>query len=60
VTQYHSVVTGTSGSRALGEFARVVNVVELLGLSVAQIIASASNFYSLGTGLDKRSFTFIL
>lgn len=32
----------------------VVNIVELLGLATAQIIASASNFYSLGTGLNKR------
>jgi hypothetical protein len=54
VTQYHSVITGTTNKRWLGEFARVVNIVELLGLSVAQIIASASNFYSLGTGLAKR------
>ncbi|KAI8476179.1 MAG: transmembrane amino acid transporter protein-domain-containing protein [Monoraphidium minutum] len=59
VTQYHTVITATTGSRALGEFARVVNIVELIGLAVAQIIASASNFYSLGTGLDKRSFTLI-
>eukprot|EP00775_Hariotina_reticulata_P005826 gene5826-6067_t len=59
VTQYHSVITGVTGARWLGEFARVVNIVELLGLSVAQIIASASNFYSLDTGLYKRDFTFI-
>lgn len=54
VQQYHSVITGTSGKRWLGEFARVVNIVELLGLAVAQIIASASNFYSLEAGLNKR------
>lgn len=54
VTQYHSVITSTTDRRWLGEFARAVNIVELLGLSVAQIIASASNFYSLGTGLSKR------
>jgi len=34
--------------------AQFVNIVELVGLAVAQIIASASNFYSLGTGLSKR------
>jgi len=54
VTQYHSVITATTGRKWLGEFARAVNIVELLGLSVAQIIASASNFYSLDTGLNKR------
>ena len=54
ITQYHSVITATTKLRWLGEFSRLVNVVELLGLAVAQIIASASNFYSLGTGLDKR------
>lgn len=54
VTQYHMVITATTGRWWIGEFARLVNIVELVGLCVAQIIASASNFYSLEVGLDKR------
>jgi len=54
ITQYHSIITATTGRRWLGEFSRVVNIAELVGLAVAQIIASASNFYSLGSGLNKR------
>lgn len=57
VTQYHSVITATTGRKWLGEFARAVNIVELLGLAVAQIIASASNFYSIDAGLNKRCVT---
>ena len=33
---------------------QVVNIIELVGLAVAQIIASASNFHSLETGMSKR------
>lgn len=54
VTQYHDVIGGVTGRRWLGEFARVVTIVELVGLCVAQIIAGSSNLYSLYPGLPKR------
>jgi hypothetical protein len=40
--------------RWLGEFARVVTIVELVGLCVAQIIAGSSNLYTLHSALPKR------
>jgi hypothetical protein len=54
VTQFHDVIAATTGRRWLGEFAKAVTIVELVGLCVAQIIASSSNLYSLYSGMPKR------
>jgi uncharacterized membrane protein YkvI len=54
VTQYHDVIGGVTGRKWLGEFAKAVTIVELIGLCVAQIIAGSSNLYSLYNGLPKR------
>lgn len=54
VTQYHDVIGSVTGRRWLAEFAKVVTVVELVGLCVAQIIAGSSNLFSLYSGLPKR------
>ncbi|GAX79909.1 hypothetical protein CEUSTIGMA_g7349.t1 [Chlamydomonas eustigma] len=63
VTQYHSVIHDTMGSRWYAEFTRVVNVLELIGLAAAQIISSASNLYyaqPVGHRIwNKRDFTLL-
>uniref|UniRef100_A0A383W752 Amino acid transporter transmembrane domain-containing protein n=1 Tax=Tetradesmus obliquus TaxID=3088 RepID=A0A383W752_TETOB len=60
VTQYHDVIGGVTGRRWLGEFARVVTIVELVGLCVAQIIAGSSNLYTLHSALPKRTWAFVM
>jgi hypothetical protein len=54
--QHHQVVYCCllSCRRWLGELARVVTIVELAGLCVAQIIAGSSNLYTLHSALPKR------
>lgn len=54
VTQYHDVIGATTGRRWLAEFSKAVTIIELVGLCVAQVIASSSNLYSLHSALPKR------
>lgn len=54
VTQYHDVIGAVTGKRWLAEFSKAVTIVELVGLCVAQIIASSSNLYTLHSALPKR------
>ena len=51
--QYHEVVYELCG-RWLGTISWVVNVLALLGLAVAQVIACANNMYRLSSVRTKR------
>jgi hypothetical protein len=58
IASAHELYTHSQHATQQKQHRSYVNIVELVGLSVAQIIASASNFYSLGTGLSKRCVSF--
>ena len=51
--QYHEVVYELCG-RWLGTISWLVNVLALLGLAVAQVIACANNMYRLSSVRTKR------
>lgn len=54
VTQFHEVITGTTGLVWLGRFAWFVTMLEMVGLCVAQTIAGSSNLWNLNKTLPKR------
>ena len=56
--QYHEVM-GDASYRWIGIFSKVVVVVALGGLAVAQIIASSSNFHGMIPGVSKRDWAFV-
>ena len=57
--QYHEVMQDAT-YRWLGIFSRIVVIIALGGLAVAQIIASSSNFYRLVPSVNKRYVCWIL
>ena len=58
ITSYHEVIGALKG-KAWGTFSLVIVFLALLGLSVAQITATASNLYLLNAGLEKRTYALI-
>ncbi|GAB4818758.1 hypothetical protein N2152v2_005804 [Parachlorella kessleri] len=56
--QYHEVMAASS-YRWIGIFSRVVVIIALGGLAVAQIIASSSNFHRLVPSLSKRDWALV-
>lgn len=56
--QYHEVM-GDASYRWLGTFSKIVVVIALGGLAVAQIIASSSNFHGMIPGVSKRDWAFV-
>lgn len=51
--QYHEVILELCGPW-LGAFSWLVNVLALLGLAVAQVIACSNNMYRLSSACNKR------
>ncbi|KAL4441475.1 hypothetical protein ABPG77_001979 [Micractinium sp. CCAP 211/92] len=56
--QYHEVMESAS-YRWVGIFSRVVVIIALGGLAVAQIIASSSNFHRMIPSLNKRDWALV-
>ena len=51
--QYHELIMELCGCWA-GNISRIVNVLALVGLGVAQVIASSSNLHALNSRYSKR------
>ena len=58
IASYHDVITWAAGPK-WGRVSQVMVIAALSGLSIAQIISTASNLYLLNVGLDKRALTYI-
>ena len=58
IASYHEVIAWAAGPK-WGAVSQVMVIAALSGLSVAQIISTASNLYLLNVGLDKRALTYI-
>ena len=56
--QYHEVM-GSLSHKGVGTFSRVIVIIALGGLAIAQIIASASNFHSLVPSVSKRDWALV-
>lgn len=56
--QYHEVM-GSLSHRYVGVFSRVIVIIALGGLAVAQIIASSSNFHALAPAISKRDWALV-
>lgn len=56
--QYHEVM-GDASYRWIGTFSKIVVIIALGGLAVAQIIASSSNFHGMIPGVSKRDWALV-
>eukprot|EP00891_Asterochloris_glomerata_P000679 jgi/Astpho2/679/Aster-x0950 len=54
--QYHELIMELCGCWA-GNISRIVNVMALVGLGVAQVIASSSNLHALNARFSKRDYS---
>lgn len=59
ITSYHDIIAWAAGNY-WGNFSRVIVILALGGLSVAQIVSTANNLYLLNWGIDKRTLSLIV